>query len=139
MISQTAEYAMRTVLFIAERDDKGPVRAGDLARALGLPANYIAKTLHLLARAGILASTRGKSGGFRLARPAMDVPLLEVVAPFDDIGQRSVCLLGRPQCSDRTPCTAHARWKEAQEGILAFFRQTTVGDLLAQAGPRRAG
>ena len=138
MISQTAEYALRTVLHIAERHDTGgAVSARELARALDLPPNYISKTLYLLARAGVLTSMRGRSGGFRLARSPKEVLLLDVVAPFDQIGQRSVCLMGRAQCSDRTPCAAHERWKLAQEGVLTFFRQTTVADLLASQGRNR--
>lgn len=134
MISQTAEYALRIVLAIAAQDGRGrPQGAGELARRLGLPANYTAKTLHALARAGVLASTRGKGGGFRLARPAHRIRLRDVVAPFDPIGETSVCLLGRPQCSDRAPCPAHERWKTAQAGVLEFFRGTTVADLLGES------
>ena len=138
VISQTAEYALRTVLQIAEQGDRDhPVGAADIARSLTLPANYISKTLHALARAGVLTSTRGKRGGFRLARPAGEILLLDVVAPFDHIGQQSVCLLGRPECSDRSPCAAHERWKATQAGILVFFRQTTIADLLATRTRRR--
>lgn len=139
MISQTAQYALRTVLHIAAHGDTDtPVRAAALAGALGLPANYLAKTLHQLARDGVLESTRGRTGGFRLARPPQEIALLTVVAPFDQIGQRSICLLGRAQCSDRAPCPAHHRWKEAQQGLLHFFQNTTVADLLADSGLRRS-
>ena len=67
VLSQTAEYALRAVLTIAEEPGGQPVGAYRLADALGIPQNYLSKTLHQLARAGILDSTRGKLGGFRLA------------------------------------------------------------------------
>lgn len=138
MLSQTAEYALRTVLHIAARPaDAGPVRVGELADALDIPQNYLSKTLHLLAREGILSSTRGKRGGFELARAAARIRLVDVIGPFDRLGQRRHCLLSRAPCSDRHPCVAHAAWKDTAEQIAAFFRDTSVADL-ANASSREA-
>lgn len=129
MLSQTSQYALRTVLHLAglPRGERGA--APDLARATGVPGNYLSKTLHQLARAGIVASTRGKGGGFVLARPAGRISLAEVVAPFQEVGERA-CLLGRPTCSDASPCAAHAHWKRVAEQVAGFFSRTTVADLL---------
>jgi Rrf2 family protein len=130
MLSQTAEYALRAVLVLADRAAAGPMGAGRLAQLLKVPQNYLSKTLNQLVRAGILVSTRGKGGGFQLARPAGQIRLLEIVAPFDAIPARRVCLLGRPQCSDTNPCPAHVRWRDVGERTTRFFRDTTVADLI---------
>lgn len=129
MLSQTAEYALRTVLHIAG-DGPAPHRVEGLAAALGIPRNYLSKTLHQLARVGVLDSTRGPGGGFRLARPPHRIRLIDVVRPFDDLGEGRRCLLGNAVCSDRTACEAHQRWKDVSERLGAFFRETTVGDLM---------
>jgi Rrf2 family protein len=131
VLSGTAEYALRAVVYIARRPGGEPVRATDLAQAIAVPRNYLSKILHGLSRAGVLRSTRGKRGGFRLAVPPEDLPLLRVVSVFDDVTARRTCLLGRPECSDRRPCPVHHRWKAASEEIARFFRETTLGDLLA--------
>lgn len=130
MLSQTSQYALRTVLQLAglPRGERGS--AVDLARRIGVPGNYLSKTLHQLARAGVVASTRGKHGGFVLARPAHRISLAEVVAPFQEVGRRS-CLLGRPSCSDARPCMAHEHWKAVAEQVARFFSGTTIADLLA--------
>ncbi|HXF95134.1 MAG TPA: Rrf2 family transcriptional regulator [Gemmatimonadales bacterium] len=133
MLSQTAEYALRAVLYLAQEATERPVRVEEMARALRLPRNYLSKTLHLLSRAGVLVSARGKGGGFQLAVPPERLPLLRVVSLFDRFDDRRRCLLGRPQCSDRTACAAHTRWKEVAETVTAFFRQTSVADLLKGA------
>lgn len=133
MLSQTAEYALRAVLYLAERADDGTVRVGEMAQALRIPHNYLSKILHRLARAGVLASTRGKAGGFQLAVPADRLRLYEIVAPFDRIDERRRCLLGRPQCSDSTACAAHSRWKQVADTVASFFRETSVADLLRGA------
>jgi Rrf2 family protein len=129
MLSQTADYALRAVLYIAERGDDGPVRVGEMARALRIPQNYLSKILHRLARSGVLASTRGKTGGFQLAVRPERLHLAAVVSPFDRIEQRRRCLLGRPQCTDHAACAAHGRWKQVADTVATFFRETTVADL----------
>ena len=143
MLSQTAEYALRTILFIAQRNEEaGPVQTEAIAEALGIPRNYLSKILHRLAQEGVLQSTRGRGGGFVLSRPADQVPLIDVVGLFDQITPNRQCLLGRPVCSDAHACDAHAAWKDVSERVAHFFRDTTVGALLGEAEaagrPKRA-
>ncbi len=130
MLSLTSEYALRAVLYLAAQDDGKPVKLERIAEDIGVPRNYLSKTLHQLARVGVLQSERGPTGGFRLARPADSMVLAEIVAPFDPARLARRCILGKGQCSDETPCAAHERWKTIAEPMRAFFRTTTVGDLL---------
>ena len=136
MLSQTAEYALRAVLAVAAGGGDQPIGAARLAAKLGIPQNYLSKTLHQLARAGVLESTRGKAGGFRLARSPAKISLLEVVSPFDDVTGRKTCLMGQPVCSDHNSCAAHQRWKEVAERTAEFFRETTLADLASEAPHR---
>lgn len=129
MLSQTAEYALRAALYLAQQDARGPVPVGEMAEALGIPRNYLSKTLHVLARRGVLTSLRGKRGGFQLARPPERIPLLDVVAPFDRLEERQQCLLQRRDCSDGRACAAHSRWKAVAAQVADFFRITTVADI----------
>jgi Rrf2 family protein len=129
VLSQTAEYALRAVLRLARLPPGHLARVPGLAADLGIPANYLSKTLSQLARAGVLASTRGKRGGFALARPPHRLTLEEVVAPFEEMGRRH-CLLGEGACTDRDPCEAHAAWRAISDRMAEFFRNTTVADIL---------
>lgn len=139
MLSGTAQYALRAVLYLAERGD-GPVGVGHLARTLGVPKNYLSKILHRLVRARILRSARGRNGGFELAVAPARLRLLRVVALFDDLTARRRCLLGRRECGDRIACPVHWRWKRIAEQLAEFFRATTVADLLRNApNPGAAG
>jgi Rrf2 family protein len=106
------------------------MRAEQLAAAIDVPRNYLGKILHALVRAGVLRSTRGKRGGFRLAVRPAELPLVRIVSPFDDIQPRRRCLLGRSECSDRSPCPVHHRWRATSEQIATFFRETTLADVL---------
>lgn len=131
MLNQTAEYALRAVIHIAERDGEGPLRVGDIAESLAVPQNYLSKVLHVLARDGVLSSTRGPAGGFRLRRPAERLMLAQVISPFDPIEDR--CLLMRRKCSDVHPCTAHHDWKNVAAQLRGFFRNTSIADLIRSA------
>lgn len=132
MLSQTAEYALRAALQLAQQPQGEPLRAAELASRLRLPANYLSKTLHGLARAGVLRSARGKGGGFQLARGASRIRLAEVIEPFDQLDGPRECLLGRPECSDRAPCSAHWRWQAARQEAVRFYRATSLADLLRE-------
>jgi Rrf2 family protein len=145
LLSHTGEYALRAVLYIAQNETEASlVRNDSIAEALDVPRNYLSKILHTLAREGVLMSSRGPTGGFRLARKPDTIPLRQVVAPFDAVDGPRTCILGRPRCSDRNPCPAHGRWKSISEQVAAFFSGTSVGDLLREPGsltmhaPRRS-
>ena len=128
-ISGTTQYALRAVLFVAEYGIQEPVRVDAIADALKVPRNYLSKTLHALARAGVLRSGRGPRGGFQLAAPPGEISLARVAAPFDDLGSRK-CLLGRTSCGWKNPCSMHSRWEQVANSLQSFFRDTTIADLL---------
>jgi Rrf2 family protein len=128
LISKTNQYAIRAVLYLAQGSGS-PVPAAEIAQGLELPANYLSKILHALARAGVLESGRGPRGGFRLARAAKTVSLAEVMAPFDPFVNQRTCLLGQSQCSDAAPCRLHDSWKKASDPVVEFFNETMIADL----------
>lgn len=134
-ISGTTQYALRAVLFVAEHGTDEPVRVDAIAAALNVPRNYLSKTLHTLARAGVLRSGRGPRGGFQLAAPAGEISLARLAAPFDDLGARN-CLLGRTACGWKNPCSVHPRWEAVSSSLQSFFNDTTIADLLGDIARR---
>ena len=135
-LPQTAEYALRAVSYIAEHEHAGPVPVSAIAASLGAPQNYLSKTLHQLGAQGVLRSTRGAQGGYRLAARAGKLRLAEIVGPFLAPTERR-CIMGRKLCRDDLPCGAHERWKEVNDTARAFFAELTVADLLSGAAPPR--
>jgi len=138
MLNQSADYALRAVLFIA-RQKEGSTNADAAARALGVPRNYLGKVLNTLAHAGVLESVRGPRGGFRLARSASAITLDSVIEPFQRLPERRVCLLGDRPCDSADPCDVHLRWRQIADPVNNFFRTTTVAALLAPLTASRNG
>jgi Rrf2 family transcriptional regulator, nitric oxide-sensitive transcriptional repressor len=136
-LNSTAQNAVRAVLYIVEHAAEGPVRVDDVAASLRCPRNYLSKTLHALARAGVLRSARGPKGGFQLVDPPGRLALSRVVSPFEPAAERR-CLVGRANCGDAHPCPAHHRWSRVAAVVEDFFGQTTVADMLKQDTRSRA-
>jgi Rrf2 family iron-sulfur cluster assembly transcriptional regulator len=134
LLPQTAEYALRAVLHIAATDR--PVRVAEIAAKLDVPRNYLSKTLHQLARDGVLLSTRGPTGGFQLGMAADRLTLQRVVSMFATAGGRR-CLLGYGACAEIPACAVHARWSPVGAQMRDFFETTTVAELLTAASHSR--
>lgn len=135
MFSGTTEYALRAVFQLALHHGAGPQPVTEIARTIGVPANYLSKILHALARAGVLKSSRGKHGGFELGHPPEAISLLMVVSVFESIDARRRCLLGRAECSDDRACPVHSRWGRIGDDIARFVRDTTVADVVGNSTP----
>ncbi|MFW5951766.1 MAG: RrF2 family transcriptional regulator [Gemmatimonadota bacterium] len=135
-MSRTAEHAVRALLYIAAN---GPdaLKASAIARYLGAPPNYMSKTLHALANAGILSSRRGPTGGFRLAVDPAELTLARIIEVVDDPAPKDICLIENTRCSDRSPCAVHAQWKKVSEQVWGPLRATTLADLNPSASDRQ--
>lgn len=128
VLSHTMEYALRATLYIARRAPDA-VRLPEIAAEIRAPARYLAKILGQLARAGVLTSTRGPAGGFRLAPRHAGASLSSIVAVFEPPGQRR-CLLGHGVCGQSSSCAVHERWAPIARLSADFFARTTIADLV---------
>jgi Rrf2 family iron-sulfur cluster assembly transcriptional regulator len=135
-MSRTAEHAVRALLYLAIHGPES-VKASTIARELGAPANYMSKTLHALAGAGILSSRRGPTGGFKLGVAPERLTLARIIEVVDDPAPKDMCLIDNTRCSDRRPCALHGRWKKVSDRVWEPLRSTTLSDLLAGSAARR--
>ena len=78
-ISAKADYAVRAAVELAAADDEKPVKAERIATAQDIPLNFLENILGELRHAGIVRSHRGAEGGFRLAKPANELTVADVI------------------------------------------------------------
>lgn len=129
MLSQTAEYALRAVLCLA--DDYGHSRTvSDISEMAKVPKGYLAKVMQSLVRAGLVSSQRGLNGGFQLRRAPGELTVLDVVNAVDPLQRIERCPLDRPEHEGRL-CALHRRLDEVIGELEGSFRETTIGSLLA--------
>lgn len=144
MLSTTSRYALRALSRLARAFDEELVLGRDLAEQADVPSNYLSKILLALRNEGIVETTRGTGGGYRLGRPPEDVRLIEIVELFEGSQCDKMCLLdARSNCSTEHPCTAHLAWENVQAVYLDFLNSTTLADIArapnGSAGRKEAG
>lgn len=128
MFSQTVEYALRAVVYLA--GEAPHCRTTDqVAEATRVPKAYLSKVLQGLARAGIVHSQRGIKGGMTLARSAEEMTILEVVNAVEPIQRIKVCPLGLAAHGARL-CPLHKRLDNALASVEEAFRSTTLAEIL---------
>lgn len=129
MISQTSEYALRAMIFLA-MNPSAPQVTEKIALVTKVPPCYLSKVLQSLCRARLLKSRRGIGGGFSLARPAESTTILEIVNAVDPLQRISTCPLGL-QTHGVTLCALHSRLDGAMLLMEQAFSRTTLAELLA--------
>ena len=110
------------------------VMAREIARETDIPPDYLSKILASLRNAGLLESTRGTRGGYRLVKPPAQIFLVDIVEPFEALRRPRLCLLGRHrQCSDHEACSAHAVWQNLSAAYMGLLVSTSLAVLVGQA------
>jgi Rrf2 family protein len=133
LIGKTAVHAIRALTQLTGLPEGQSLGAAQIADKIDAPPNYLAKLLRILARQGLVESNKGPGGGFRLARDARRIRLLDVVEPIEQMSRWNRCILRQKNCTDGDPCAIHDRWKQLRDGYLAMLPETTIADRDPQA------
>ncbi len=139
MFSTKAEYGVRVMAHLADRNGDDPVALGAIAEAEGLPLAYLEHLMQRLRRADLVTSRRGARGGYALARAADTITMAEVVsalegriAPIEcitsgiDADGEAVC--AREVATDRA-CPTKLLWTRVHGAILETLEDVTLSDL----------
>ena len=128
MISQTAEYALRAAVFLAE-DAEHPRTNIQIAAGTEIPVDYLAKVMRSLTRNGILKAQRGPNGGFVLRIPADKLTVLQVINAVVPIQRFPECPLKLAH-HGKNLCPLHRKLDDTARLVEECFGDTTVADLL---------
>ena len=125
-LTKRADYAIRTVLALArlDADERWSVRR--VAADQHVPERFLAQVTRDLVRAGLVEGSVGRTGGYRLAKPAAAITLLDVVEAVEGDSRRRVCILRGGPCVSEGVCDVHAVFATAQEDVLRRLRAATV-------------
>lgn len=133
MFSKTCEYAIRSVLFIAQKSKDGSrVGIKEIAKGIDSPESFIAKILQDLSRKGMIQSQKGPAGGFYLDKSSQNYTLADIVKTVDGDSLFSGCGLGLKQCSENKPCPLHHEFKKIRGELFRILQSAKVGEFNKQ-------
>lgn len=135
-LSTRAEYGIRVLVALAHVEGDRPTSLAGIAKADKLPHAYIEQLVGALRRAGIVTATRGHSGGYRLARPAEQISLVDAVRALDGPILEMPCAgPGDLESCDRPQdCSVHEVFERLHNSLSGMLGTTTLAEVASGNG-----
>lgn len=130
-LTKRGDYAVRAMIALA-RGNGERLSARRIADAMEIPVRFLPQVLGDLQRAGLVAAAPGRSGGYRLARAAEGISLLEVIEAVEGESRRRSCVLRGGPCGRDGTCDVHDVFFAGQEALLATFAAATLSALASR-------
>lgn len=133
MLSKSSKYAIKAVLYLAvHSNEEKKINPLQIAKAINIPAPFLAKTLQILTNNDIISSSKGRHGGFYLTKLDKLNTLLTIVQRIDGLDKFNDCLLGLPICSDLNPCPIHHVVAPLKDQLVKELTTKTIEKLAKQ-------
>ncbi len=124
--SKTCEYALRALVYLAQKNTEGLTMIPEISRESGVPGPYVAKIFRDLVGQNILESRKGPRGGFRFKLDPGKITLMQVVEAVDDGSRMNACAMGLDECSAANACPLHHVWTVAKKKIITLLEKETL-------------
>ena len=120
-------YSLEALGYLASRTDNKQVNVKELAEELHIPRHFLGKVLTELVKRELVTSTKGPSGGFRLAVSAESISLYRILAVLGGLTKlESTCIMGMGDCTAHDPCVLHELWLEFREKAVSKTQKLTL-------------
>lgn len=130
-LTTKGRYAVMAMADLAGHADEGAIALSVVAERQNLPLAYLEQLFVPLRRAGLVESARGRSGGYRLAKPAADISIAAVMEAVEEDTRFTRCSHNDPRCSAATPCVTHWLWTALSEAMGEFLSSVNLADVIA--------
>ncbi len=137
-LTRAGEYAVRCALYLAMQPGDGDISRRQVSEAMQVPLHFLGKIAQQLAHAGIIQITKGAKGGYRLAKPAKEISLLQIVEAVEGPLGLNLCLIRHDSCDRTSFCPVHEVWQEAQAGLQKTLGKADLASLAAKEKRRQA-
>jgi len=144
MLSQKAKYAIKALLVLARAQDEDLLaQARDISTDQNIPKKFLDLIFFELRRHGLVQSTRGREGGYSLARPAAEISIAAIVravdGPLAPLPCASVKFYRRcADCKDEKTCEVRRLMREVRDAASAILDNTSLAEAAANAPKRKA-
>lgn len=128
-LTHYSDLGLRLMMFLAVRHGD-PTTLGEASERLAVSKNHLVKVSHQLTRAGLIESLRGRNGGVRLANPAEDISVEQVLRATEDSFDLVECFGGSSDCTLERACRLAQALRDAREAFFASLREVSLADLV---------
>ena len=128
-LSAKGRYAVTAMLDLALHHDKGPVALADIATRQGISLSYLEQLFSQLRKRGLVDSTRGPGGGYRLGHAPDAIVVSDVIGAVDENMDSTRCH-GKENCQDDARCLTHDLWTDLSHRIHQFLSGVDLGQLV---------
>ena len=135
-LTRRGDYAVRAAVALAATNGDGLLSTRRIAAEMQIPPRFLPQVMADLVRADLVVAHTGRSGGYRLARPAADISLLEVIRASEHDRAIRTCILRGGPCDPAGRCDVHDVFSGARDAMLDSLDQATLAEV-AQARLRR--
>ncbi len=132
-LTTKGRYAVTAMLDLALHYNDGPTTLADISQRQGISLSYLEQLFAKLRKQGLVDSTRGPGGGYRLSRAPNDIPVADVITAVDEKLETTRCG-GMENCQDEQQCLTHELWTELSERIHHFLCGISLGNLVEREG-----
>lgn len=129
-LTRRADYAIRAVLALAQAPEGERLSVRRLAADQNIPAAFLPRVMGDLVTGRLVDGAPGRRGGYRLARAADEVSLLEIVEAVEGDVRRRHCILRGGPCQLNGVCAVHPVFASAQDDLLERLANAKVADLI---------
>ena len=129
-LNTKARYAVMAMADLAKHGDEGAVPLSAIAERQNLSLAYLEQIFLRLRRAGLVASARGRAGGYVLVRPALEIPVAAILKAVEEETRMTRCLDGDVGCLGDQRCLTHGLWHALGGHIAAFLANVSLQEVL---------
>ena len=135
MLSKKANYAIHSLIYLAQKKDEGPVLISEIAKETKVPKKFLEAILLELKNAGILQSKKGQGGGYYLLKATKDVTLSQIMRQIDGPLALLPCATFKyyercEECIDEETCGIRMVMKEVRDATVKILNNTSLEDVL---------
>lgn len=134
-LTRRGDYAMRAMLALAQAGGAA-LTAPRIAELTKVPPSFLPQVMATLSRASLVHPRIGRIGGYRLARPAEEISVLEVIETVEGDSRRTTCVMRNGPCGPENRCIAHDAFYTAQEALRDSLRTATLASVVDSGGWR---
>ena len=134
MLSKKTKYGLKALAYIARQENNDPVQIAEIATSENISHKYLESILLTLRKSGVLASKKGKGGGYYLLKKPSGIPMTDIIrvlegpiamVPCVSLNYYEKC----DDCEDEATCSVHKLMIQVRDNTLEIFRNNTLADI----------